>query len=215
MTTDAKSSDLVNQETQEQPEKSEQAIRFANLRRSRDEKERQLIEQQEILQKQQEIIEELQAKMQPQETEIEEHRWKKLAVEAAQKAAEETYAKLKDRDFKERIESRYPDYNSVVNETNAAILLEQEPEISEILNEIKDNYKRSELAYKKMKRISEQLNDKKNIQEKINKNQQDAANFYFDTGQGSSYSPASSLDLDNPDSKRKAYEKLKKMQRSL
>lgn len=139
----------------------------------------------------------------------------------AEEAAERLFEKRQNASFGERISMRYPDYDQVINEENMHLLEEEDPEFVESLNDVKDEFKRRELAYKKTKRI---LNSRAPVsisrpeepripaQTIVDQNKK-AAYGYTPTGGGQI---TSNLDWksfhSSPSAQKQAYEKLKQMQ---
>lgn len=131
----------------------------------------------------------------------------------AEEIARQTYAKLDSENYQQRLYSAYPDYDQVVNSSNAEKLQEKDPEFMSLLAEVKDEYKRREMAYRKMKKLGD---DKPKIkaQDIVNENRQTAGAYYSPGGQGPSSNPyAFEFDVKSPEARTKAYERLKAAQK--
>ena len=92
---------------------------------------------------------------------------------------------------------------------------EQDPEFMSLLAEVKDDFKRREMAYKKMKRLSEiREAPKVKAQEVVEENRKAAGNFFTPSGQGPMNNPyAFEFDVRSPEARAKAYQKLKTAQK--
>lgn len=134
----------------------------------------------------------------------------------AEEISRSTMSKLQKEQYAERLYDRYPDYASVVNEENMSLLEREDEEFLESLKENPDEYKRRELAYKKIKKI---LDKKKvesqsvNPQDIVNKNMQ--SNYGFtSSGFGGSTREFNWKEFNsNPEMQRQAYLKLKANQK--
>ena len=233
MTTDAKILESVNQEANDTQErhKSEQAVRFENLRKKTEALEAQLQQRDQQFQKQNQLIEQMQARIQPDRDEfdslaadelIDKQKLQRIREKdresyrkEAQQVARETYAQLDNENFATKLKYAYPDYDEVVNSANAEKLQEKDPEFMSLLAEVKDDFKRREMAYKKMKKLA-QAEEKPKIkaQDVVDENRKTAGNFFTNSGQGPTSNPyAIEFDVRNNDAKKAAYQKLKAAQK--
>ena len=133
----------------------------------------------------------------------------------AEAIARQTYAKIDNENYQQKLYQAFPDYDQVVNAANAEKLQEKDPEFVSLLGEVKDEYKRREMAYKKMKKIA-QTEEKPRVkaQEVVEENRKASAAFYTPGGQGPSANPyAFEFDVRNSESRTKAYERLKAAQK--
>ena len=134
----------------------------------------------------------------------------------AETIARQTYAKIDSENYQQKLYSSFPDYDQVVNAANAEKLQEKDPEFVALLGEVKDDYKRREMAYKKMKKIvqAEAVVPKVKAQDVVNENRKDSSSFYSPGGQGPSSNPYSfEFDVRSPEARTKAYERLKAAQK--
>lgn len=233
MTTDAKSPEAVAQADNQAQERhrSEQAVRFENLRKKTEALEAQLQESDQLRQKQQALIDQMQARFQPDRDEFDSLPDEELIDKAklkrirekdrenfrkeAQQVARETYAQIDSENFASKLKFAYPDYDEVVNATNAEKLQEKDPEFMSLLAEVKDEFKRREMAYKKMKKLSQvEESPRVKAQDVVEENRKAAGNFFTPSGQGPMNNPyAFEFDVRNKDARAQAYQKLKAAQK--
>lgn len=233
MTTDAKSPENVAQaDTQAQERhRSEQAVRFENLRKKTEALEAALQEKDQLFQKQQAMIDQINARSQPPRDEFEDLPDEELIDKAklkrirekdrqsylkeAEQVARQTYAQIDNENFANKLKIAYPDYDEVVNSANAEKLQEKDPEFMSLLAEVKDDYKRREMAYKKMKKLVQVPDEPKvKAQDVVEENRKAAGNFFTPSGQGPMNNPyAFEFDVRNKEAREKAYQKLKSGQK--
>lgn len=233
MATDVNNSGVVNQSADQSQEtkRNDQEINFAALRKKTESLEAQLHESEQERLQQRQLLEQMQARFQPAQDEfdslpadelidkaklqrIREKDRENYRKEAAQ-VARETYAQFDNENFANKLRFAYPDYDQVVNESNAEKLQAQDPEFMSLLAEVKDDFKRREMAYKKMKKISQGKEEPKvKTQDVVNENRQASGNFYAPSGQGPMNNPyAFEFDVRNPQARSQAYAKLKAAQK--
>lgn len=232
MAIDVKSTGAVDQSaSQAQERKNDQEVNFAALRKKTEALEVQLQERDQKMQQQQNLIEQMHARFQPTHDEfdalpndelIDKAKLQKIRekdrqsfLKEAEEVARQTYQKLDSENFASKLRFAYPDYDSVVNTANAEKLQEQDPEFMSLLAEVKDDFKRREMAYKKMKKLSEVKEPPKvKAQEVVEENRKAAGNFFTPSGQGPMNNPyAFEFDVRNKDAREKAYQKLKQGQK--
>lgn len=74
---------------------------------------------------------------------------RKLAAKMAEKAAKDLIRQKEHESVPDKLRSRYPDFDDVVSKENVQLLIEQEPELAQSLNALKDNpYAQGIAAYK-------------------------------------------------------------------
>lgn len=233
MTIDAKSPEAVAQADNQAQErhKSEQAVRFENLRKKTEALEAALQERDQTMQKQQMMIEQMQQRANPDRDEfdslpdeelIDKAKLKKIRDKdresyrkEAEQVARQTYEKIDSENFAYKLKMAYPDYDEVVNSANAEKLQEKDPEFMSLLAEVKDEFKRRESAYKRMKKLV-QNEDKPKVkaQEVVEENRKAAGNFFTPSGQGPMNNPyAFEFDVRSSDARKQAYQKLKAAQK--
>jgi hypothetical protein len=83
------------------------------------------------------------------------------------------------------------------------------------LAEVKDDFKRREMAYKKMKKLVQVKEEPKvKAQDVVEENRKISGNFYTPSGQGPMNNPyAFEFDVRNKEAREKAYQKLKSGQK--
>ncbi len=151
----------VEQEKVERPTETAQARNFAELRRQKE-------ELQKTLEYQQQVIEEMRnAKKVPEpvdelesigdEEYIPKGKVKKIAMKEAQRIAKEEMTRMVQEQhkasFKDRLKSKYSDFDDVVNNETLALLQEQDPELANTIGENQDPYKMGMTAYKYIKAL--------------------------------------------------------------
>lgn len=229
MATDVNSSETVNQaanQAQEQ-QKSDREINFEKLRKKTEALETELQKRDAMLNQQQEALNQLQARFQPQDRDeldslpdeelIDKAKFKRLIEKEranlrkeAEDIARQTYQKIDNENFAARLKTAFPDYDQVVNSENAEKLQANDPEFVSLLAEVKDEYKRREMAYKKMKKLQVEEKPKVKAQDVVNENRQTAGSYYSPGGQGPSSNPyAFEFDVRSKEARAKAYERLK------
>jgi hypothetical protein len=231
MAIDVKSSESVNQAANQAQEqrKSDQEINFAALRKKTEALEAELQKRDQMMQQQHQMIQQLQNRFPDQRDELDslpddelldKAKFKRLIEKErssmrkeAEEVARQTYQKIDSENYQHKLYSAFPDYDQVVNNANAEKLQEKDPEFMSLLAEVKDEYKRREMAYKKMKKLAQAEEDarvKVKAQDVVNENRQTGSNFYSPGGQGPSANPyAFEFDVKSPEARKKAYERLK------
>jgi hypothetical protein len=229
MATDVKSSESVNQATtQAQAAKDDREINFAALRKKTEALEQELQKRDALLNQQQQALNQLQSRFAPQDRDeldalpddelLDKAKFKRLIEKErsnmrkeAEEVARQTYQKLDSENYQQKLYSAFPDYDQIVNSSNAEKLQAKDPEFMSLLAEVKDEYKRREMAYKKMKKIAaEDEKPKVKAQDVADENRKVSGNFYSPGGQGPSSNPyAFEFDVRNKDARAKAYERLK------
>jgi len=232
MATDVNSSGVVSQgANQAQAKQDDREVNFAALRKKTEALEAQLQEKEQLFQKQQAMLEQMQAKLQPTLDEfdalpndelIDKARLQRIREKdrenfrkEAEAVARQTYAQLDNENFAQKLKFAYPDYDEVVNSANAEKLQEKDPEFMSLLAEVKDEFKRREMAYKKMKKLAS-LEEKPKVkaQDVVDENRKIAGNYFSPSGQGPMNNPyAFEFDVRNPQAKSQAYQKLKAAQK--
>ena len=103
----------------------------------------------------------------------------------------------------------------MVSEQNAERLQEKDPEFVALLAEVKDEYKRRELAYKRMKKlVQEQEVPKVKAQEVADENRKVAGAYYTPAGQGPMSNPYGfEFDVRSKEAREKAYQRMKAAQK--
>lgn len=229
MAIDVNSSELVNQSaTQSEQKQDSREANFAALRKKTEVLEAKLQEREQAFLQQQEMLHQMHQRLNPNVDEFEALPDEELIDKAklrkirerdresyrkeAEMVARETYAKLENENFAVRLKYAYPDYDQVVNSTNAEKLQEQDPEFMSLLGEVKDEFKRRELAYKRMKKLEAKPSVK--AQAVVEENRKIAASSFTPAGQGPMSNPYGfEFDVRNPDARRQAYERIKSAQK--
>jgi len=230
------SSDVNSQEVvasaDNQTNQTAQQGHFEKLRRKTEALEQELQKRDAMLQQQQEALNQLQSRFAPQDRDefesmpgdelIDKAKMERIRAKdresyrkEAEAIARQTYAKIDNENYQQKLYSAFPDYDQVVNAANAEKLQEKDPEFVSLLGEVKDEYKRREMAYKKMKKIA-QSEEKPRVkaQEVVEENRKASSSFYSPGGQGPSANPyAFEFDVRNAESRTKAYERLKAAQK--
>lgn len=230
------SSDVNSQEVvasaDNQTNQTAQQGHFEKLRRKTEALEQELQKRDAMLQQQQEALNQLQSRFAPQDRDdfdsmpgdelIDKAKMQRIREKdresyrkEAEAIARQTYAKIDNENYQQKLYQAFPDYDQVVNAANAEKLQEKDPEFVSLLGEVKDEYKRREMAYKKMKKIA-QTEEKPRVkaQEVVEENRKASGSFYSPGGQGPSANPyAFEFDVRNAESRTKAYERLKAAQK--
>lgn len=226
---DVNSSGIVSQSASQTQEvkRDDREINFAALRKKNEALEAKLHENEQLFHKQQQVIDQMQARFQPPQDEfdalpdeelidkaklkrIREKDRENFRKEAAE-VARQTYAQLDNENFASKLKFAYPDYDEVVNTANAEKLQEKDPEFMSLLAEVKDEFKRREMAYKRMKRLA-QVEEKPTVraQDVAEENRKISGNYFTPSGQGPMNNPyAFEFDVRNPQARAQAYAKLK------
>ncbi len=175
-------------QAQEQPVETKQNRHFKELRRQKDELERKMKMQEEMLERlmkaQPTAPPEVDELDQIEETEVlQKGQVKKLVRKQAEAIAKEIVAKEMEQVRKEqaqstfhsRLISQFSDFDEIVNQDSLALLEEQEPELAVTIAESKDPYKILYQSYKFIKKlgIEKQIPNArhaKEVSEKIEKN---------------------------------------------
>lgn len=230
MSTDVKSQETVAS-ADIKTQASDKELNFEKLRKKLEAQEAALQERDAMLRQQQQALQELQSRFQPQDKDefdslpadelIDKAKFERALAKEREKLrkeaeaiARETYAKIDSENYAVKLKSLYPDYDQVVTESNAAKLQENEPEYVELLSEVKDNFKRREMAYKKMKKFVNEDKPKVKAQEVVEENRKTSAAYYSPTGQGPMTNPyAFEFDVRSKEAKAQAYAKLKAAQK--
>lgn len=233
MATDVNGSETVNQaasQAQEQ-QKNDREINFERLRKKTEALENELQKRDVMLQQQQQALNNLQSRFEPRDRDeidslpdeelIDKAKFKRLIDKErssmrkeAEDIARQTYQKIDNENYQQKLYSAFPDYDQVVNSTNAEKLQEKDPEFVSLLGEVKDEYKRREMAYKKMKKIAQEDKPKVKAQDVVNENSKAASSYFTPGGQGPSSNPYSfEFDVRSKDARTKAYERLKAAQK--
>lgn len=232
MAVDVKDSGSVNQETkQAQGVQNDREINFEKLRKKTEALEMELQKRDALLQQQQSALNQLQSRFAPQDRDeldtlpddelIDKAKFKRLIEKErthlrkeAEEVARQTYQKIDSENYQQRLYQAFPDYDSVVNANNAEKLQEKDPEFMALLGEVKDEYKRREMAYKKMKKIADDERPKVKAQDVVEENRKAAGAFYTPSGQGPMNNPyAFEFDVRSKEARQKAYDRLKNAQK--
>jgi len=229
MAIDVKSPGVVDQATtQAQGAQGDREINFEKLRRKTEALEQELQKRDALLNQQQQALNQLQSRFAPQDRDeldslpdeelIDKAKFKRLIEKErssmrkeAEDVARQTYQKLDSENYQQKLYSAFPDYDQVVNTSNAEKLQAKDPEFMSLLAEVKDEYKGREMAYKKMKKLAaEDDKPKVKAQDVVEENRKTSGNYYTPSGQGPSSNPyAFEFDVRNKDARAKAYERLK------
>jgi hypothetical protein len=232
MATDVNNPGTVNQETkQTQERKDDREVNFERLRKKTEALEAELQKRDAVLQQQQQALVEMQSRFMPSNRDeidslpddelIDKAKFKRLIEKErssmrkeAEEVARQTYQKIDNENYQHKLYQAFPDYDQVVNSANAEKLQEKDPEFMSLLAEVKDEYKRREMAYKKMKKISQEERPQVKAQEVIDENRKASGSFYSPGGQGPSTNPyAFEFNVRSPEARTKAYERLKAAQK--
>lgn len=127
--------------------------------------------------------------------------------------ARETYQRIDRESFQQKLRHQYPDYESVVNAESAKELEEKDPEYAALLMELDDEYKKRDLAYRRIKKLQQAKPAAIPAQQIVDENKK--ANHYFQpAGQGAMQNPyAFEFDVRSKEAREKAYAKLKSAQK--
>lgn len=233
MATDVKATgQFVNPETTTAPElkKDDREVNFEKLRRKLESQEREYSDR---LSRQEQEIQQLRGHLQPQQRNedviiedgelVEGAKVKRLLVQQEEKLlrkaseiARQTFQQIDSENFAHKIKYAYPDFDDVVNADNAQKLQEKDPEFTALLGEVKDEFRRRELAYKKIKQIlkDEVAKPVVKAQEVAQENLKTASNYYTPAGQGPMTNPYGfEFDVRNKSSREQAYARIKNAQK--
>jgi hypothetical protein len=233
MAVDVNNSGIVNQSANQPQEarKSDQEINFANLRKKTEALEAQLQEKEQMMQRQQQMLDQMQSRFQPPADEfdsladddfIDKAKLKRIRekdreafLKEAEQVARQTYQKIDSENFANKLKFAYPDYEEVVNQSNAEKLQEKDPLFMKALAKVTDEFERREMAYLKMKELGKQQEAPKvKAQDVVEENRKIAANSYTPSGQGPMNNPyAFEFDVRSKEARTKAYERLKSAQK--
>lgn len=137
----------------------------------------------------------------------------KILEEKIDRRTRANLEKFDKENYQEKIRTQYPDFDQVINEKTVAKLEEDDPEFAQSLSEIPDPYKRAKLAYTKIKKNQSQEQQRVSAQELVKQTRSSAYHY----APGGNDSVPDSIDLrsfvNDPEAKRKAYEKLKAAQK--
>ena len=225
----------VNDQGASESQETEQSIQqrnFASLRKKTEALEQELQKRDAMLNQQQQAINQMQARFNPQDRDeldslpddelLDKAKFKRLIErerssmrKEAEEVARQTYQKIDSENYQQKLYSAFPDYDQVVNSSNAEKLQEKDPEFMSLLAEVKDEYKRREMAYKKMKKLAQsEEKPKVKAQDVVNENRQAASSYYSPGGQGPTSNPYSfEFDVRSSEARTKAYERLKAAQK--
>lgn len=141
--------------------------------------------------------------------------FKKEAKEIALQTVRQEREEEKKRNWHERLQSQFPDFDQVMTDTNLAYLEKADPVFCETVLEVQDDYSKRLKTYKKLKTLSTAQNQP-SIKEKIEEN---AKNPYFIAGSVPTgpYDALNGVDFDvgSRAARDKAYAKLKSAQKNL
>lgn len=233
MAEDVKNPEIVDRGTSQahEPEKSNpRDENFRRLEKKAEALEQAVYQRDEQVRKQQEALDKMQARFAPERDEldslpddelIDKAKFKRVfekerekLLKEAEEIARQTYQKIDSENYAQRLQSKYPDYDQVVNASNAEKLQEIDPDYVALLGEVKDEFKRRELAYKRIQKIAAEEKPRQRVQETIQENRQAAANFYTSQGQSPMMNPNGfEFDVRNKEARTKAFERLKAAQR--
>lgn len=234
MANDVNNLDFVNQGTSQTQESvkqnSDKELNFRKLEKKAEALEQALYERDEMLKKQQSVLEQMQSRLSPDRDEFdslpneelidkarfmrvlekERERFKKEAEEVAR----QTYRQIDSENYVQRLQSKYPDYDQVVNASNAEKLQESDPDFVAVLGEVKDEFKRREMAYKRIQKVLSEEKPKAKAQDVVNENRQQAANFFTPHGQGPMTNQYGfDFDVRSKEARTQAYQRLKAAQK--
>lgn len=233
MAVDVKSPEVVNQGANQSQEaqKNDREVNFERLRKKTEALELEIQKRDALLQQQQQALQQLESRFTPQRDDLDalpddelldKAKVKRLLEKErtnlrkeAEEIARQTYQKIDSENYQQKLYSAFPDYDSVVNAENAEKLQANDPEFMSLLAEVKDEYKRREMAYKKMKKLAA-AEDKPKVkaQDVVDENRKIAGAYYTPSGQGPSANPyAFEFDVRSKEAKLKAYERLKSAQK--
>lgn len=145
------------QETEaERRRRNDVEYNWAEARRKRDELERRIAEQQELiasLKHQKESAQDSEMESLQDDDILTVAQAKKLLTNQAKKAAEEVMKQRDASTLEDRISLKFPDYMQVVSQENIEHLKQTEPELANSLYHIPDPYQQAVAAYKMLKRL--------------------------------------------------------------
>jgi hypothetical protein len=129
---------------------------WAEARRKRDELERRITEQQELitsLKQQKESSQDSEMDSLQDDDILTVAQAKKMLMQQAKKAAQEVVREREASTLEDRISLKFPDYLQVVSQENIEFLKQTEPELALSLYHIPDPYQQAVAAYKMLKRL--------------------------------------------------------------
>lgn len=231
MSADVKSQEVVASADTNNSAQTAQQGHFEKLRRKTEALEQELQKRDAMLNQQQQALNDLQSRFAPSDRDeydalpseelIDKAKLQRIREKdresfrkEAETIARQTYAKIDNENYQQKLYSAFPDYDQVVNASNAEKLQEKDPEFVALLGEVKDDYKRREMAYKKMKKLANEAAPKVKAQDVVDENRKASSSFYSPGGQGPSANPyAFEFDVRSPEARTKAYERLKSAQK--
>lgn len=223
---------VAQEPKQTQSARDDREINFEKLRKKTEALESALQERDQMLRQQQSALEQMQSRFAPVDRDeidalpdeelIDKAKFKRLIDKErssmrkeAEEIARQTYKKIDSENFQQKLYSQYPDYDQVVNASNAEKLQERDPLFVKALANVSDDYARRDMAYQRMKSII-QADEKPKVkaQDVVNENRQAGGNFYSPGGQGPMANPNSfEFDVRSKEARTKAYERLKAAQK--
>jgi hypothetical protein len=210
---------------------SDKELNFRRLEKKAEALEQAILQRDAMLDKQQKMLEQMQARFLPQDRDeidslpdeelIDNAKFKRVLQKErehlrkeAEEIARQTYQRIDSENYVQRLQSKYPDYDRVVNASNAEKLQEIDPDYVALLGEVKDEFKRRELAYKRIEKIIRDEKPKAKAQDVVTENRQAAANFFTPQGQAPMMNPHGfDFDVRSKEARTKAYERLKAAQK--
>lgn len=228
----------AQQATDKEPEKkiSDKEINFERLRKKAEATEAAYQDSQELIRQQAQMLDALKSQMQQQQPPQQQRdvwddipdgelidkdklrrtleRERANVRKEAEEIARAAFQKIDKENFAYKLKSQYPDYDQVLTRDNAQKLEERDPEYAALLTEVSDDFKRRELAYKRIKKmLNEQKPPETKAQEVVNENKK--SNYYYSpVGQGAMNNPyAFEFDVRSPEARTAAYAKLKAAQK--
>jgi len=211
--------------------KDDREINFERLRKKTEALEQELLQSKAMIQQQSQTLSQWQSRFTPQDRDefdslpddelLDKAKVKRLFEKErqnlrkeAEEIARQTYQRIDNENYQQKLYQAFPDYDQVVSASNAEKLQEKDPEFMALLGEVKDDYKRREMAYKKMKKLAEEERPKVKAQDVVEENRKVAGNYYAPSGQGPMNNPYSfEFDVRNKEARQKAYERLKSAQK--
>lgn len=205
--------------------RSDKDKNFERLRNKLESLESEAHESREVIKKQNELLERMQTAFSssPQDSDDYErmdaedfiskkhlNKWEQRSQEKFKQLAEKAIQEYEKKNYIQKLHHAYPDYEDVVSTENVKKLEQDDPEYAQLLAEVKDDYKRREMAYKRIKKAQK---NSITAQQVVEENK--AKNYYYSpAGQGSSYnSHAIEFDVRNKSARQQAYERLKSAQK--
>jgi hypothetical protein len=132
----------------------------------------------------------------------------------AEEIARQTFQRIDRESYQQKLRSQYPDYESVVNAESARELEEKDPEYAALLMELDDEYKKRDLAYRRIKKLQTSKAQPVVPAQQVVEENKKANHYYAPAGQGPMSNPyAFEFDVRSKDAREKAYQKLKSAQK--